>query len=62
LFGSLRCLAHVNGQRGGVDEKLWIQGVFKNQSRRFLIDGSATRLTPRWAWCAAVAPSCRSAE
>jgi hypothetical protein len=41
---------------------LWIQGVFKNQSRRFTIDSGTAGLTSRWAWCATVTPSRRAAE
>jgi hypothetical protein len=41
---------------------LRIQGVFKNQSRRFPIDSGAASLASDWTWCATVASSCRSAE
>jgi hypothetical protein len=52
----------IPGQHRRVDEQFWIQGIFKDQACRFLIDGSATGLTSGWTWCAAVASPCGSAE
>jgi hypothetical protein len=52
----------VNGKCRRIDEKRWIQGIFKNESRRFTIDSGTTGLTSSWAGCATVAPPGRTAE
>jgi hypothetical protein len=52
----------VNRKCLRIDEKRWIQGIFKNESRRFTIDSGTTGLTSSWAGCATVAPPGGTAE